>query len=406
MPTPPTPRDVARRIEGFNVNRDPARVAIKYRRMRADPFAFFRGTAHLFWEDWSSSKPRVPAAPLVWAAGDAHLENFGSYRGDNRLVYFDINDFDEAGLAPATADIVRLLASVHVAARTLELRQSDAAMLCARMLDAYRTELAGGKARWVERSTSRGMIRDLLVAVRSRRRQQLLASRTTIKRGRRVLKLDGEHLIDIPADERTMMKEGVQRAGDTLSIHGDSRGFYEVLDLCGRVAGLSSLGLRRYAVLVRGHGGASGSFILDVKEIRVSSMVAHLDNPQPRWQNEADRVVVIQHRMQAISPARLAAVSVGRTKFALRELQPTEDRVALRAWNGKVGRLRRVVRTMGRILAWAQLRSVARGGSSHADALIDFGRDKAWVPPALDYAKRYAATSYDDWREFVGAASP
>jgi hypothetical protein len=33
-----------------------------------------------------------------------HIENFGSYKGDNRLVYFDIGDFDESLLGPSAWD--------------------------------------------------------------------------------------------------------------------------------------------------------------------------------------------------------------------------------------------------------------------------------------------------------------
>ena len=68
--------------------------------MASDPFYFFRGTAHLFYEDLVNTEAALPGQPLTWVCGDLHIENFGSYKGDNRLVYFDINDFDEANLAP------------------------------------------------------------------------------------------------------------------------------------------------------------------------------------------------------------------------------------------------------------------------------------------------------------------
>ena len=69
--------------------------------MRKSAFAFLRATCHLFYEDLPKS-PLLRKVPPVWACGDLHLENFGSYKGDNRLVYFDLNDFDEALLAPCT----------------------------------------------------------------------------------------------------------------------------------------------------------------------------------------------------------------------------------------------------------------------------------------------------------------
>jgi len=88
-------RDLVERIRSFNEGRDPELLRRKYQRMSANPFAFFRGTCHLFYEDWPVNSP-LNTSPPVWISGDLHLENFGSYKGDNRLVYFGINDFDEA----------------------------------------------------------------------------------------------------------------------------------------------------------------------------------------------------------------------------------------------------------------------------------------------------------------------
>ena len=79
-------------ILNFNAGRDSERLAMKYHNMRRDAFVFLRGTCHLFY----ARLPRhtlFQSAPLAWCCGDMHLENFGSYKADNRLVYFDINDF-------------------------------------------------------------------------------------------------------------------------------------------------------------------------------------------------------------------------------------------------------------------------------------------------------------------------
>src|SRR5215471_17603703 len=113
-------RSVVDRIEEFNRGREPERLALKYRAMATGPFSFFRGTAHLFFEDWPRRAP-WNRAPLGWISGDLHLENFGSFLGDNGLVYFDLNDFDEAALAPVTWETGRLLTSAYLAARELQI---------------------------------------------------------------------------------------------------------------------------------------------------------------------------------------------------------------------------------------------------------------------------------------------
>ena len=132
--------DAAQQIKHFNAGRDPERLALKFGKMRADPFIFLRGSCHLFY----ARLPREPlftAAPLAWLCGDLHLENFGSFKGDNRLAYFDINDFDEAILAPSTLDLVRFLASVQLGARSLGVTPPEAGLLGRVFIDAYAAAL-------------------------------------------------------------------------------------------------------------------------------------------------------------------------------------------------------------------------------------------------------------------------
>src|SRR5215472_6370471 len=135
--------------------------------MRRDAFAFFRGTAHLFYGDWPRRSP-LDRTPLTWACGDLHLENFGSYKGSNRLAYFDINDFDEAALAPAGRDLARFAISTLLAARTMGLPAAEARSLFNQTRLAYSHMLVGGKALWIERATARGLVKQLLQNVKRR----------------------------------------------------------------------------------------------------------------------------------------------------------------------------------------------------------------------------------------------
>ena len=102
------------RLDRYHRGREPERLAIKYRKMAQDPLAFFRGSPNLFYEDWKGKRD----GPRVWLCGDLHLENFGTYRGDNRCTYFDFNDFDEACLGPVAWDLTRLLTSMAIARAT------------------------------------------------------------------------------------------------------------------------------------------------------------------------------------------------------------------------------------------------------------------------------------------------
>ena len=391
--------DVAVRIEQFNATREPERLALKFLAMRASVFAFFRGTAHLFWEDWPTGQTPLDDAPRAWVCGDLHLENFGSYRGDNRLAYFDLNDFDDAALAPATWELARFLTSVHLGTATLGLSSGDATDLCTAFLSAYAGALADGKARWVERSTAKGMVRDLLSRVKRRTEVELLDLRTERRDGRRRLKVDGRHALKLSADDRTQVAKHLRAFGKEM---GEAR-FFSVLDVARRIAGTGSLGLRRFVVLVRGHGSPDGNILLDVKEAAPSALSPHVAVPQPPWKNEADRVVQVQRRMQAISPALLAVLSIGDRHCTMRELQPFADRLALEHCHRRLGRLRRVMTTMGEAVAWAQLRSSGRQGSAGADDLIAFARTMPWRRELLRYARSYAKTAAEDWRRFSTA---
>jgi uncharacterized protein (DUF2252 family) len=385
---------VVDRIDRFNRGREPERLALKYRAMAANAFAFFRGTAHLFFEDWPRSAP-WNRAPLAWISGDLHLENFGSFRGDNGLVYFDLNDFDEAMLAPATWETGRLLTSAYLAARELQFGPGVATRLCRIFLSGYREALRDGKARWVERATARGMVRELLVQAKQRTALALLESRTKIVRGRRRLHSRTGRILPIAGKEKKRLLGELRK----LSRQSSDRRFYRVLDVGRRVAGTGSLGIRRYILLVRGEG-KRGETLLDLKEAMPSALAPYLSVRQPKWKSQGERVVAIQRWVQAASPALLSAVRFDGTSFILRALQPTEDRIDLQASSGKIRRLERAMRTTGEIVAWAQLRSGGRMGSATTDEWVAFAARKDWERALLQYAQRYAERVVRDWNAF------
>lgn len=390
--------DVVDSIRNYNAKRDPERLQRKYVAMRHDPFTFMRGTCHLFYERLPEPK-WLGKAPPVWVCGDLHLENMGSYKGDNRLVYFDLNDFDEGALAPASWELVRLLTSVHMAAGSLHLSDAQADHLCRDFLDTYAAELRSGKARWVERDMATGMVGDLLQGLRGRLRPPFLDSRTIRKGKHRSLRIDGRRALPVTDKQR----EKVVALIDSMASREDTPRFYRVLDVARRIAGTGSLGVDRFAILVEGKGSPDGNYLLDLKQARPSSLVPHLDVRQPAWRTDAERVVAVQARMQAISPAFFRAVDMGRKSYVLRGLQPSEDRLALADWRGKLERLEGVLQTMGKLVAWAQLRSSGRDGSATADQLIAFGEKRRWQGPLLGLAKSCTRQVQRDWKSYCKA---
>jgi uncharacterized protein (DUF2252 family) len=391
--------NVVREIKSFNQGRDPDRLALKYRNMRASPFVFLRGTCHLFYDRLARmGAPR--SAPLTWVCGDLHLENFGSYKGDNRLVYFDINDFDEAALAPATWDLIRFLTSLWVGAESLSVGSRETRRLCEVFIESYATALCTGKAYWVERDTAQGLVRVLLDGLRDRQRPQFLASRTDLKGRRRVLRTDGKKALPASDQQRALALQVIQEYAATQP----NPKFYEVLDVARRIAGTGSLGVDRYAILIVGKGSPDGNYVLDLKQAMPSSLVPHLKVAQPKWKSEAHRVVTLQRRVQAVSMAFLQPVVVGRVPYVLRALQPAEDRVALGGKSAQsASDLEGVITEMAKLLAWAQLRSAGREGSDIADELIDFGRRSKWKARVLDASIECAGQVRRDWSTYAAA---
>lgn len=390
--------DVALAIERFNAGRDPERLAMKLRKMRGDPFVFLRGTCHLFYDRLPKEGIFVQA-PMAWICGDLHLENFGSYKGDNRLAYFDINDFDEAALAPCTWDLVRFLASVRLGLRGFAIDPQETDLLCHTFAAAYAAALADGKPRWIERETAKGLVQELLKGVGQRPRAKFLDTRTDLKGKRRRIRCDGKKALAAGKKGRAEVKSFFR----AFALAQDEPEFFKVIDVARRIAGTGSLGVERYIVLVEGKGSPDANYLLDLKEALPSAAAAHSPAPQPPWASEAERAVALENRLQAISVAFLHAVEMEGRPYILRGLQPSEDRVGLDKWDGKLRRLEEVLASMGQATAWAHLRGSGRSGSAIADELADFGGRDDWRQPLIEAAELSADRAAADWRAYAEA---
>ncbi len=389
--------DVVQEILAFNAGRDPDRLGLKYRNMRASPFGFLRGTCHLFYRSLPVDA-LFDEAPPVWSCGDLHLQNFGSYKGDNRLVYFDLNDFDESLLAPASLDLVRFLCSVLVAAPDLGVGRKEARAMGRAFLDAYLASLVSGRASWVERDTAGGLVRSLLAGLNGRLRPAFLDGRTTLKGKRRCLRLDNGKALPVTESQRERVSALI--AGFATQ-HADPD-FFEVLDVARRIAGNGSLGVDRYVILVRGKGSPEGNELLDLKEALPSSVLPRVATAQPVWRAEAERVVAIQRRMQAVPMAFLEPLRFRKRSYMLRGLQPSEDRVNLEVARSGEGAVAGVLASMGSVVASAQLRSSGRDGSAIADTLIGYARESR-RKDLLDAAQACAVQLRQDWKTYSEA---
>jgi len=382
-----------------NKGRDPERLAMKYVKMSDSAFSFFRGSSPLYWLRLKQAAGRIKA-PAAWICGDLHLENYGTYKGDNRLVYFDINDFDEACLAPATLDILRLSSSVLVAQEGSGLASKQATELVTQMVDAYGNALKSGKAFQIERPTAPHMIRQLMEKLQAQQRIDFLNRRTELGRKHRHLKVDG--IKALTADES--QHELVRHLLCGVAAKSINPAFFEVLDVARRIAGTGSLGLERYVVLVKGKGSPDKNYLLDLKLCTRIAAEPCASVQQPEWKSQAHRVAEIQRRMQPVSVGLLQPIKHGKKSFLLRTLSPLEDRINWqKAPSFEHPHAREVLMTMAQLSAWSQLRSSGREGSAIADELIEFGAGKRWRQELVDLAHQMAKQATLDATYFTQA---
>jgi uncharacterized protein (DUF2252 family) len=126
-------------LAASSVGRVPELVPIRYGRMLASPFTFFRGAATVMTHDLSF----VPVTGLqVVACGDCHLMNFGGFASPERRLVFDINDFDEVSIAPWEWDVLRLAASFVIAGRANGFRDADCREAAWTSAQSYRRHMA------------------------------------------------------------------------------------------------------------------------------------------------------------------------------------------------------------------------------------------------------------------------
>ncbi|HEX8956634.1 MAG TPA: DUF2252 family protein [Burkholderiaceae bacterium] len=383
------------KIVRYNAGRDPERLALKYKAIADNAFSFLRGTCPLYFEQ-IPKHAILSDAPVAWICGDLHLENFGTYKGDNGLVYFDMNDFDEAILAPCSWEILRTLTSILIAAPSMSLKRDAAIEMAHQCLATYGATLASGKSRWIDRDAADGLIGQLFEQLRTRKRQDFIASRTTAESNHTKIRTDKGKAL--PASDKD--KSRVLAWISEYAAHKQNPAFFKVIDIARRIAGTGSLGLERFAILIEGKGGLDGHYLLDLKESIPSALAPCTPVKQPKWHSESERVATIAARMQAVPASFLEAVELDGKPFLVKGLQPTQDRVDLEGAAAHPKQLNHLMCQFGGLAASAQLRASGRQGSANADALVAFGSDTKKLGALVDLAVHMADQVEKDWKAF------
>lgn len=358
---------VLNKILKYNAKRNKNFVLLKYKALTESPHRFFRGTNHLFVEALTN-EPVLKNAPFVWGCGDLHLENFGSYRGSNRLIYFDINDFDESAIVPCTFDLVKLCTSIFLVGGELKFSEKDIVVFCNTFLNSYKEAILKGHSSRIEMPIATGIVKAFFCKVEKRRRKQFIKERIVKKDGKVLLKTDLRRYYPLNKTEKKDLETAIEKW-----VKGNKRDktFFTFSDAAFRIAGTGSLGLNRYCVLIKGDGKPN-YYLLDIKQAETTCLEKKYNSRQIKLLSPAHKVVHAQKRMNDTAPAGISTLKVKNDFYIFKEHQPQEDKFSVLGFKNEKVDFTKLLKELGELLAWAQLRSSGLDGTSTGDDLIKF----------------------------------
>ncbi|HEY7323362.1 MAG TPA: DUF2252 domain-containing protein [Streptosporangiaceae bacterium] len=330
-------RDPLELLESQARTRLPDLVPVRYGRMSASPFAYFRGAALPMASDLASTPT---TGLLVQACGDAHLANFGLFGTPERRLVFDINDFDETLQGPWEWDVKRLAASLEIAARennvasrqrrkivlaaVTRYREAMREFVSATNLDVWYASLDVDQLQAQLKPTGkmRKRVDAGLAKAHGSDSLRALAKLTRTVDGRPQIVSDPPLMIPLrdfsSSEEEAMGLLGMLHellASYRLTLPADTGELlarYELVDIARKVVGVGSVGTRCWIVLMLAPDGTDPLF-LQVKESE-HSVLAGFAGPRGagsrRSANQGERVVLGQRYMQAASDIFLGWIRV------------------------------------------------------------------------------------------------
>jgi uncharacterized protein (DUF2252 family) len=404
-------------------SRVPDLIPIRYGRMAASPFAYFRGAAApMAWD-----LAHAPTTEIrVQACGDAHLLNFGMFAAPDRRLVFDVNDFDETLPAPFDWDVKRLAASVAVAARDNGFSDRDAHSAARLAVRSYRTEMANYAAMrflkvWYSRIDIEEVTRlfDALQpkeAVRRRRRDIAKAQRRTSLNAflKMCDQVEGQYRIR-PAHP-VIVRFPIELYPGVLDELRSAVALYqqtldearrEVLrryyfgDFARKVVGVGSVGTEAFVMLLLGDREDEPLF-LQLKEAQ-ESVLAPFAGPS-EYKHQGERVVTGQRLTQAAADPFLGWTSGSGTSgtaikhYYVRQLRDMKGSMSVPLMDPLQ------LNYYGRLCGWALARAHARTGRA---TLISgyLGLSETFDHAVADFAIAYADQNEQDYRRLLDAVS-
>jgi uncharacterized protein (DUF2252 family) len=393
----------------------------KFRKMAADPFAFYRGSACLFYADMATLEDRWSdeRTSRVWIQGDLHAENFGTYMDGQGRIVFDVNDFDEAYLGHLSWDLRRFAASFALLAWRKALGDDVIADLLRDYLNAYLDQVEAftrsdeDRSFALVRENTEGAVHDVILETTGRTRLGLLDRLSVVENHERRF-ADSPRNRRLDDDERAMVMRALERYRETVHPPRRRRDVaFDVKDVVGTGGfGIGSAGLPAYNVLLEGYDQAlENDVVLSLKQGNVPAPSRIVTDPEIRryFENEGHRTALSQRALQANASQFLGHTEIGGVGFLVAELSPYELDLD---WEDltEPEEIGPVLVQLGR--ATAKLHCVGDADSDHT--LVPFQTEEAitamvgdrreeFVADLIEFAHGYARRTQEDHRLFVDA---
>jgi uncharacterized protein (DUF2252 family) len=415
----PANRSATEILVAQNAGRLTELVPLRFARMLADPFSFYRGSAAVMAADLAAS----PSSGIeIMCCGDAHVSNFGLYAAPHRSIVFDLNDFDEAAVAPAEWDVKRLVSSAIIGGRHAGYPAKAVRRCVEQALVGYQTSLEAMLEEMdvldryylrVEPEHYTGKVSKGLQAV-----IQKTISRARTRTSARVFKQiteigpDGTPrlreappvLQHVDEDTEAPLVEAVQEylavvPADVALLLSHFR----ITDVALRVVGVGSVGTRCYLIILVGPNGTP--LILQIKEATRSVLEEYGGWAQPESLNAAVeakgqgvRVIDGQQILQAMSDVFLGTTRKDGRDYYVRQFHDMKGSIDTEGMSAST--------FSEYVVACAVLLARAHSQSANASILRGYvGTSSAVHEAVAEWSYAYADKSLDDFHQLRTAAA-
>ena len=318
----------------------------KFKKMKASPYAFYRGSNHVYWADfagdWQLNRFGGSAFSRTWLEGDAHVYNMGAYLNDIGVVSYGFDDYDDSLVADYQYDIWRFAISMVLDSQENGKLSASDISKCVRTFARHYLETIASyenddtfSSSFNKCNTGKLLMKFLSKTEKKFSRGRMLDKWTDVNESRQFKCIDGKLT---PLDKNTelygkLMESFKGYVGtvseDFLSYYKDH---YRILDLATRKsAGTGSLGLQRYYALLRGDTDSTyDDVILDVKQQEQPTAYSYLSEEEIReynynFDNHAHRHAEAYRALSQYPDCHLGWLTVDGVWFSVRERSPFKN---------------------------------------------------------------------------------